>query len=318
MCWSGGLCQRAIGLFRWSGQGFVCPGVQPRHPSPLGPGVQPRHPSPLGPGVQPRHPYLSASWESSCLGGSGSVGHFTPLQRCHGGGGLSFVPGVLRENFCGAQGFRRVETGAGSLPPPWIFTVTRELYLHARARGIHLRVYLDDWFVLASSPELCTRHSQQVLHLCRSLGFSLNEEKSDLRPSQWIKFLGMTFNTLWWLLFPAPPPPPPPPPRIQRLQSLLSSLLHRDWATAQKLVSPLGQMESFAPLVPLGRLHKRKFQHLFRDHWSQAHHPHHPRDLHIPFGIWFQESTSQWGKTKSLSQRVPITLPSPLPPAPPE
>ena len=90
-------------------------------------------------------PYLPASWESSCLGGSGSGGHFTPLQWCHGGGGLSFVPGVLRENFGGAQGFRRVETSAGSLPPPWIFTkVTRELCLHARARGIRLRVCLDD------------------------------------------------------------------------------------------------------------------------------------------------------------------------------
>ena len=50
------------------------------------------------------------------LGGSGSGGHFTPLQRCHGGGGLSFVPGVLWENFRGAQGFGLVETSAGSLP----------------------------------------------------------------------------------------------------------------------------------------------------------------------------------------------------------
>ena len=131
------------------------------------------------------------------LGGSGPGGHFTPLQRCHGGGDLSFVPRVLRVNFCGAQGFGQVETSAGSLPPPWIFMkVTRELYLHARARGICLRVCLDDWLVLASSPEMCLCHSQQVLHLCRSLGFSLNEEKSDLRPSQRFKFLGMTFNTL--------------------------------------------------------------------------------------------------------------------------
>ena len=81
-------------------------------------------------------------------------------------------------------------------PPPWIFTkVTRELCLHARARGIRLRVYLDDWLVLASSPELCSRHSQQVLHLCCNLDFSLNEEKSNLRPSQWFEILGMTFDT---------------------------------------------------------------------------------------------------------------------------
>ena len=109
----------------------------------------------------------------------------------------------------------------------------------------------------------------------------------------------MTFDTLRWLVFPAPH-------RIQRLQSLLSSLLHRGWATARELVSLLGQMESFAPLVPLGRLHKRKFQHLFRDRWCQACHPWY---LHIPLGEWFQQSTSQWGKIEWLSQGVPIMLP---------
>ena len=174
-------------------------------------------------------------------------------------------------------------------PAPWIFMkVTRELCLHVWARGIRLRVYLDDWLVLASSPELCSRHCQQVLRLCRTLGFSLNEEKSDLRPSQQFELT----DTLRWLVFPTPH-------CIQHLQSLLSSLLHRDWATAQELASLLGQMESFAPLVPLGRLHKRKSQRLFRDLWSQAHHP---WDLRIPLRQWFQESTSQWGKIDWLSR----------------
>ena len=166
----------------------------------------------------------------------------------------------------------------GLAPASWIFTkVTGELCLHVRARGISLRVYLNDWLVLASSRELCSSHPQQVLHLCHSLGFSLNEEKSNLRPSQQFKFLGMTFNTLRWLVFPAPH-------RIHRLQSLLSSLSHRDRATARELALLLGQMESFVPLVPLGRLHKCKFQHYFRDLWCQARHP---WDLHIPLGEWF-------------------------------
>ena len=138
--------------------------------------------------------------------------------------------------------FRALPFGLAS--SPWIFTkVTRELCLRVRARVIRLRVYLDNWLVLASSPELCSRHCQQVLHLCCTLGFSLNEEKSYLRPSQQFEFLGMTFDTLQWLVFPAPH-------RIQCLQSLLSSLLHRDLATARELASLLGQMESFAPLVP--------------------------------------------------------------------
>ena len=72
-------------------------------------------------------------------------------------------------------------------------------------------------------------------------------------------------------------------------------------------------MESFEPLVPLGCLHKHKFQRLIRDRWSQARHP---WDLHIPLGEWFQESTSQWGKIGWLSQGVPIPLSPPPPPSP--
>ena len=61
-------------------------------------------------------------------------------------------------------------------------------------------------------------------------------------------------------------------------------------------------------IAPLGRLHKRKFQRLFRDLWCQAHQP---WDLHIPLGEWFQQSTSQWDKIEWLSLGVPIRLPSP-------
>ena len=52
-------------------------------------------------------PCLPATWESSCLGGSGSGGRLTRVQRCHGGGGLSFIPRVLWENFRGAQALGR-------------------------------------------------------------------------------------------------------------------------------------------------------------------------------------------------------------------
>ena len=135
-----------------------------------------------------------------------------------------------------------METGAGALPPPWIFTkVTREL---SSCQG---QTYPPEGLsrrplVLASSPELCSRHSQQVLHLCRSLGFSLNEEKSDCRPSQWFEFLGMTFDTLLWLLFPAPPPPLPPPPPLQSpcLPCFAGNgRQHRSWRLSWAKWSPL-------------------------------------------------------------------------------
>ena len=57
---------------------------------------------------------------------------------------------------------------------------------------------------------------------------------------------------------------------VERLHTLLACLLLLPQASARSLVSHLGQMESLSPLVPLGRLHKREFQRLVRERWTQA------------------------------------------------
>ena len=115
----------------------------------------------------------------------------------------------------------------------------------------------------------------QVWQLYHDLGFSLNKEKSNLRPSQWLKFLGITFNTVCLSSPPSPPTPPPQPTpyHILRQRSLSSTLLQRDWARAKELAFFLSQMVSFAPLVPLGHLRKCKFQRLFRERWPQDCYP---------------------------------------------
>ena len=188
----------------------------------------------------------------------------------------------------------------GLSPAPWLFTkIARELGLHARESGIRLRMYLDDWLIQASSRELCQDHSGRVLSLCQFLGFVPNYQKSDLEPSQTFVFLGMAFDTVSWTVRPAPH-------RLDRLQSLLQSLSLQEIVPARLLASLLGQMESLSSLVPLGRLHKRGFQRLFRDRFSPAR-----RRWNFPIrlGPWFQTSVSQWLDLSWLSSGVPLTLP---------
>ncbi|KAL8583503.1 hypothetical protein ACOMHN_056313 [Nucella lapillus] len=188
----------------------------------------------------------------------------------------------------------------GLAPALWVFTkVARELCLHVRERGIRIKAYLDDWLLLASSRTLCTQQAQQVLSLCRDLGFVLNEEKSDLVPAQQFPFLGMSFDTVRWLVFPTPH-------RLSRLQELLVQLKASPQASARKLASLLGLMESLAPLVPLGRLHKRQFQCQFRERWSQTSES---WDLLISLGPWLHSSVTHWLSQSWLSRGVPITLP---------
>ncbi|XP_076450421.1 uncharacterized protein LOC143286671 [Babylonia areolata] len=78
----------------------------------------------------------------------------------------------------------------GLAPAPWVFTrVVRELCLALRSKGIRLRVYLDDWLILAESRALCQHHLNLVRNQCQSLGFLMNAEKSELEPSQQFEFL---------------------------------------------------------------------------------------------------------------------------------
>ena len=190
----------------------------------------------------------------------------------------------------------------GLAPAPWLFTkITRELCVVVRGQGIRLRVYIDDWLLLADSVIACRQQAQVVLDLCMSLGFVLNEEKTDLVPSQQFLYLGMAFNTVDWTVAPSPQ-------RIVRLLDSLSLARASESVSARCLASILGSMESMSLLLSLGRLHKRKVQRLFAEKWNRVSSK---WSLLIPLGQEFLEATSQWLDLEWLSQGVPITLPPP-------
>ena len=188
----------------------------------------------------------------------------------------------------------------GLAPAPWLFTrVVRELCLHLRRKGIRLKVYLDDWLILASSVEACHAHTQEVVKLCLDLGFCPNWEKSVLKPSRQFTFLGISFDTVRWLARPAPH-------RVSKLEQCITKLMQSKAVPATHLASLLGMMESLAPLIPLGRLHKRRLQRAFRLRWSQTHQP---WDELVPLGPWFKEAITHWLDLTWVSKGVAITLP---------
>ena len=183
---------------------------------------------------------------------------------------------------------------------PWVFTkITRELAILARSQGIRLRMYLDDWLTLASSKVLSLSHTEKVLALTSSMGFLPNWEKSALTPSQQFVYLGMFFNTVNYTVAPAQA-------RLDKFRALRDQLLASLTTSARVLSSLLGQMESLAPLVPLGRVHKREVQRQFRKRWRQSLQS---WEAQIPLGPWFRLSISQWLKEDWLVQGVPIALP---------
>ena len=189
----------------------------------------------------------------------------------------------------------------GLAPAPWLFTrITRELCRAVRGQGIRLKVYLDDWLLLATSAAICSSQLKVVLNYCHKLGFILNQEKSDLVPSQEFLYLGMAFNTRDWVVSPSPQ-------RLERFQELLEYLLSVQDAPARLMASLLGTMESLALLLPLGRLHKRQVQRLFLENsgvvqdWSRT----------FSLGVQFRLAVSKWLDLSWLNKGVPIALPPP-------
>lgn len=65
-----------------------------------------------------------------------------------------------------------------------------------RSAGLLSTVYLDDFLLLGSSFDQCVLNVNTTKKLLTSLGFIINEEKSNLNPTTSCKFLGVIINSI--------------------------------------------------------------------------------------------------------------------------
>ena len=87
------------------------------------------------------------------------------------------------------------------LPPlqtdhsPQVFTmIVKEVKLMALSRGLRLHQYLDDWLIRSQSQEEAQVNTQAVVDLTQSLGWIINQEKSELKPTQVFTFVGYEYH----------------------------------------------------------------------------------------------------------------------------
>ena len=102
-------------------------------------------------------------------------------------------------------------------------------------------------------------NTQAVVDLTQSLGWIINQEKSELKPTQVFSFVGYEYHLDSALVKPTQE-------RWLKLQDLILRLKLKRVLTARCLMSLIGLLASMEKMVPEGRLHMRPFQFHLKEH----------------------------------------------------
>ena len=157
--------------------------------------------------------------------------------------------------------FRVLPFGLSTAPREFTKTLAPVVHL-LRSQGIQVHAYLDDWIIRATSKEQSLNHTQHVLQLLQSLGWTINWAKSMLQPSRILDFLGLHFNLEQALIS-------PPDSFLPTLTEVLSCLSSSTVMSARKVSSIISRMSHFAPFITNGRHHLRFPQLWFKEQWTQ-------------------------------------------------
>ena len=159
------------------------------------------------------------------------------------------------------QVFQFTSLPFGLATAPQVFTmIVKEVKLMALSRGLRIHQYLDDWLIRSQSQEESQRDTQAVVDLTQSLGWIINQEKSELKPTQVFSFVGYEYHLDSALVRPTHE-------RWLKLQDLILRLKSKHVLTARCLMSLIGLLASTEKMVPEGRLHMRPFQFHLKEHW---------------------------------------------------
>ena len=113
---------------------------------------------------------------------------------------------------------------------------------------------------IQGSRVLCSGRSK-IVKSNRKVGLDCQFEKSELKPTQDLEFLGYRFNLREGLVYPNQK-------KLDKLRILAVSIFQGHSTTPRKLMSLIGVMTSMKKTVPLGRIHMRPFQWFLKTNWQ--------------------------------------------------
>ena len=139
-----------------------------------------------------------------------------------------------------------------------------------------------------------------LVKLCNHLGFLINFQKSDLKPTQIFNFVGIHFNVCLLRAFITQK-------NVNKVLSATQQMSQVQQASAQKWQSLISTLQAQATLIYLGRFKVRSVQFHLSSHWNQARDP--PKQL-IPLSPKIKDILLWWQTQENLTQGISFESPA--------
>ena len=159
--------------------------------------------------------------------------------------------------------------------------------------GIRIHQYLDNWLVRDKSHQACLQHTQDLVKICRNLGWLVNLEKSELEPKQIFDFVGYQFDLKAGRVRPTPD-------QWQNLKDKMLRILSSPTCPVRQFMSLIGLLTATEKQVHLGRLHMRPIQWHLKNNWPVPESLEKvipiSRPLHPHLRLWLEEANVLTGQ----------------------
>lgn len=151
---------------------------------------------------------------------------------------------------------------------PFVFNkILRLVISHLRCAGLRTSLFVEDFFQMAS-PQLAIQHREILLNTLQRLGWDINLEKSQLKPSTTGVFIGFNIYSTgkkgpWLAVLPA---------KIKKLKKVLKSALKLKYIKARQLARIAGQcIAMMKAVLPAKLLLRNVYRTLARkETWEES------------------------------------------------
>ena len=140
-----------------------------------------------------------------------------------------------------------------SSAPRWFTKLLKPVFSQLRSLGFLSAFYLDDTWLMGKSKEECELNVKTTLNLLCKAGFLINTDKSQLKPSQIITFLGFELNSeLMSISLPAS--------KRFEILTMCQTLLNSNLFSIRFVARVIGKLVAALPAVQFGPLYYRHLE----------------------------------------------------------